>query len=47
MGLTVQEYEETPALVVDWDLQIHKIQSGVDEQHEQARMRALIGGAGT
>ena len=46
MGVTVAEYEETPALTVDWDLQIHKIQSQVDEQHEQARMRALIGGGG-
>jgi len=46
MGLTVEEYEATPALTVDWDLQLHKIQTQVDEQREAERLRAMTGGGG-
>ncbi len=44
MGLTVEQYENTPALTVDWDLEIHHIQTQVDEQREQARLQSLMGG---
>jgi hypothetical protein len=34
MGLTPAEYDETPALIVDWDLELWGI-----EQRETARQR--------
>lgn len=46
MGLTVQQYEDTPALTADWDLAIHRVQTRVEDEREAARLKALTGGGG-
>ena len=31
MGITVAEYEDTPALTVDWDLALHDVELRVEK----------------
>jgi len=35
MGLTVAQYDATPALDVDWDLAMHKIDSDLEAERQR------------